>query len=97
MAKFVRHHVRRVLGPAEAGLDEREAGLHEDDEHRADDDPEQVHLDAQSRRCILALGLGTGRCRSDERQDHDQCGHEGPPRSFPEPFHAPPPAPRSAS
>ncbi len=44
MAKFVRHHVGGVLGPAEAGLDEREARLHEDDEHRADDDPEQVDL-----------------------------------------------------
>jgi hypothetical protein len=36
------HHVRRVLRPAEAGLHQREAGLHEDHEHRTDDDPEVV-------------------------------------------------------
>ena len=28
------HDVRRVLRPAEAGLDQREARLHEDHEHR---------------------------------------------------------------
>ena len=45
-----RHHVGGVLGPAEAGLDEREAGLHEDHEDGADDDPEQVDLLAERRR-----------------------------------------------
>jgi len=33
-----------VLRPTEAGLDEGETSLHEDDQHRADDDPQQVHL-----------------------------------------------------
>ena len=42
MAKFVQHDVGGVLRPAESGLDQGEAGLHEYDEHRADDDPEQV-------------------------------------------------------
>ena len=36
------HHVSSVLGPAEAGLDQGEAGLHEDHQGGADDDPEQV-------------------------------------------------------
>ena len=40
--------MRRVLRPAEAGLDQREPGLHEDDEDRADDDPQQVETDATS-------------------------------------------------
>ena len=35
-------HVGGVLGPAEAGLDQGEAGLHEDHQRGADDDPEQV-------------------------------------------------------
>ena len=45
-----RHDVGGVLRPAEAGLDEREAGLHEDDEHGADHDPQEVHLRAERRR-----------------------------------------------
>ncbi len=44
MAKFVLTHVRRVLGPAEAGLDEGEAGLHEDHQDGTEDDPEQVRV-----------------------------------------------------
>ena len=44
-----RHHVRRVLLATEAGLDQREPGLHEHDEDRADDDPEQVEADAVRR------------------------------------------------
>ncbi len=37
-----RHDVGCVFGPAEPGLDQREAGLHEDDQHRADHHPQQV-------------------------------------------------------
>ena len=40
------HDVGGVLRPAEAGFDEREARLHEDHEHGADDDPQQVQADA---------------------------------------------------
>ena len=58
MAKFVRHHVGRVLGPAEAGLDQGEPGLHEDHEHRADHDPQQVDRDRQVRRRRLPRVLG---------------------------------------
>ena len=49
-----RHHVRRVLRTTKARLDEGEAGLHEDDQHRADHDPEQVEAD-------LAVGELVGR------------------------------------
>jgi len=38
-----RHDVGTVLGATEARLDERETGLHEDDQDRTNDDPEQVH------------------------------------------------------
>ena len=46
MAKFVRPRGRRAW-PAEAGLDEREAGLHEDHQDGADDDPQQVDVLAE--------------------------------------------------
>ena len=39
--------VRGVLHPGQAGLEEREAGLHEHDEHGRDDDPERVRGDEQ--------------------------------------------------
>ena len=65
------HHVGGVLGPAEAGLDQREAGLHEDDQCRTDDDPQQVaRLDGViggcsnsfevGRRGLLGKGLSEG-------------------------------------
>src|SRR5437764_12049035 len=38
-----RHDVGTVLGATEARLDERETGLHEDEQDRPNDDPEQVH------------------------------------------------------
>ena len=55
------HDVGRVLGPAEAGLDEREAGLHEDHQDRPDDHPQQVEVaaeDADGRHRVVLLGEG---------------------------------------
>ena len=70
-----RDDVRRVLGAAEARLDQREAGLHEDHEHRADDDPEQVHLDAERVDGFLG-GLRAGRACEQQREHPDQRGGE---------------------
>ena len=56
------HHVGGVLRPAEAGLDEREAGLHEDHQDGADDDPQQVDVLGQGHDGIhLLLREGDGR------------------------------------
>ena len=82
-----RHDVRRVLRPAEAGLDEREPGLHEDDQDGADDDPEQVDLLAEHRDRVGFLGVGDGReqCDCTESCDRAECeskrtfAHEVPP------------------
>ena len=57
-----RDHVGGVLGTAEPGLDQREPGLHEDDEHGADDDPQQVGLLAERGHRLGRVDvLGTGR------------------------------------
>jgi hypothetical protein len=65
-----------VLGTAEPGLDQREAGLHEDDEHRADDDPQQVGLLAEA-------GDGLGRVdllrAGDAGHGQDQGAGDGDP------------------
>ena len=83
MAKFVLHHVGRVLRPAEAGLHEREPGLHEDHQHRADDDPQEVQPERRLVRVSGHLGAATGRRidpgseRVRRRQDdHRHGGHE---------------------
>ena len=56
------HHVGCVLRLAEAGFDEREAGLHEDDQDGADHDPQQVDVLCQRRDGIhLLLREGDGR------------------------------------
>ena len=79
MAKFVLHHVGGVLGPAEAGLDEREAGLHEDHEHGAEDDPQQVDLLARaSATGSVILGAGHGRVG----QQHERCLPPRPTRAL---------------
>ena len=52
------HHVGGVLGPAEAGLHEREPGLHEDHQDRADDHPEHVRAARQCSDGVLVLGEG---------------------------------------
>ena len=65
-------HVGGVLGPAEAGLDEGEAGLHEDDQDRTDHHPQQVHLRAEERdglERVRVLGAG--------RRHHPQRGEQG--------------------
>ena len=81
-----RHHVGGVLGTAEAGLDQGEAGLHEDDEHGADDDPEQVGLlpeGGDRLGGIDVLRAGDARC------GEDQGAREGQPQScFPPDRHA---------
>ena len=82
-----RHDVRGVLGTAEAGFDEREAGLHEDDEHRADDDPQQVQRDVGMRdlggRGAAAVGRACPRGRRGQRDDrgHGAAEHERPQRT----------------
>ena len=63
------HHVRRVLLLGEAGLDEREAGLHEDHEDGTDDHPQQVHLLGERGDGIDLLG--------ERRAGDDQGGHRG--------------------
>ena len=73
-----RHHVRCVLGPAEAGLDEREARLHEDDEGCADDHPEQVDLLAEDRH-RLARVLGERRVGAEA---DNGCGDTQADREF---------------
>jgi hypothetical protein len=60
--KVRRHHMGGVLGPAEAGFDKSEAGLHEDDQHSADHDPQQVQPDLAMRKFVDAL-LGEVRAR----------------------------------
>jgi hypothetical protein len=47
------HQVRRVLGAAEAGLDHREAGLHEHDQRPGDQDPDELR-----RRRVLGVERG---------------------------------------
>ena len=65
-----RHDVGGVLGAAEAGLDQGEAGLHEDDEDGTDDDPEQVDLLAEKGdRFSFLLRAG--------HAGHDQGGDAG--------------------
>ncbi len=68
-----------VLGPAEAGLDQREAGLHEDDQHCPDDDPEQVDLLTQrGDRLDRVNVLGCGRTgeQADQTARHDEPSKE---------------------
>ena len=82
------HHVGGVLGPAEAGLDEGEAGLHEDDEDGADDHPQQVDVLPEDDHGVdLLLGegkrrneCGTGNADTDRGND-STCtfGHWCPP------------------
>jgi hypothetical protein len=52
------HHLRRVLLLSEAGLDEGEAGLHEDHQHCADDHPEQVGLLSEDNNRVFSFGEG---------------------------------------
>ena len=80
MAKFVRHHVGRVLGPAEAGLDEREARLHEDHQHGADDDPQQVDVLAEHGDRVGVLGVGDRRDQRDRA--NPQQTHADTKRTF---------------
>ena len=74
MAKFVVITWAAFFFWREAGLDEREAGLHEDDEHGADDDPQQVGRFAESDDGVDLLGEGlTGDHQSgDERRRRDR-------------------------
>ena len=52
------HDVRRVLGPAEAGLDEGEPRLHEDDQDRPDHHPQHVEAPGDGRDRVFILGVG---------------------------------------
>ena len=69
------HHVRRVFRPAEPGLDQGEAGLHEDDQNRADHDPQQVEADLRSDDVLAELrdagaqAVGEGRLGTHEHPD----------------------------
>jgi hypothetical protein len=87
-------HVGCVLGPAEPSFDQREAGLHEYDEHGPDDHPEEVQTDAD-------VGYG-GNVRAVEdrlgilRSERDSCchsdyeqgqGHDDRAPTQPLPFH----------
>jgi hypothetical protein len=88
--QVLHHDVADALGPGEAGLDEGEAGLHEDHQRGAHDDEDvvQVGLDICGRQILSARrrrhreGGGTG-----DRSDHDlgfQWGsHGSPPRGWP--------------
>ena len=51
-----RHHLGGVLLLGESGLDEREAGLHEDHQDGADDHPEQVGRFTESNDGVDLLG-----------------------------------------
>ena len=72
--------VGRVLRPAEAGLDEREPRLHENHQHRSDDDPEQVQAEGRAGP-HGHLGVAAGR-RIDRRgprrgcPEDDECGRD---------------------
>jgi hypothetical protein len=69
MAKFVLITVRGVLLLSEAGLDECEACLHEDDEDRSDDHPQQVGRFGQrlDGRTDLVIGF-VGKCSAGDHQ-----------------------------
>ncbi len=67
-----RHDVGGVLGPAEAGLDEGEAGLHEDHQDGADDDPQQVDLSAERGGRVSGV-LRECRCCEREHQHADDA------------------------
>ncbi len=81
--------VRRVLGPAEPGLHQCEAGLHEDHEHRADDDPQEVdshpHVDRGRARLArladrrIAPGRpGRAGHQRDDQEHQRPDGHQPP-------------------
>lgn len=59
------------FGPGEAGLDQGEPGLHEDDQGGAQQDEHvvQVHLDGVDLRF-----LGNGRCRQGQDAEGGQAG-----------------------
>ncbi len=61
IAKFVLTTWAACFARQKPGLDEREARLHEDDEHRADHDPEQVDVDRGYRLWHRVLGERRGR------------------------------------
>jgi hypothetical protein len=61
------HHVGSVLLLCEAGLDEREACLHEDHQDSADDHPQQVDLETEGGRCVDLL-LGESDVGDDDRE-----------------------------
>jgi hypothetical protein len=50
--------VRRVFGAAEARLDEREAGLHEDDQDGTDDHPQHVDLSTECNHRFVRAASG---------------------------------------
>ena len=66
------HDVRRVLGPTEAGLDQREPGLHEDDQDRPEHHPQDVHVGGNGGRRISSLGERDG--AAEERHEQRSCG-----------------------
>jgi hypothetical protein len=69
-----------MLGPTKAGLDECEASLHEDDEHRADDDPQEVGLRPESRHrsfCVEFIRSERGNAAGgDHRAGRNRRGNE---------------------
>ena len=66
------HHVSRVLRPTEAGLDERESGLHEDDEDGAEHHPQ--HVGGVDDRCDRVIGLGEGDAAAEQRHERRAGG-----------------------
>ncbi len=65
------HHVSCVLLLRETGFDQREAGLHEDHQHGADDHPQQVDLESEVRDGIGVLG------KSDTWSEHGERARAG--------------------
>jgi hypothetical protein len=67
--------VGRVLGAAEPGLDQCEAGLHEDHQDGADHDPQQVGLLAQRIDRRDRVGIGILRAGDRGRQQDGGAGY----------------------
>ena len=71
-----RDHVRSVLRPTESGLDHGEPGLHEDDQRRAEDDPQHVephaHIGGSGDQRTVEHRLGDALCPGDPRE-YDEC------------------------
>ena len=70
MAKFVDTTWAACLARQKPVSTSAKPGLHEDDEHGADHDPQQVHLRAEGGDRIRGV-LGKGRCRERECQRAD--------------------------